>query len=966
MASGNGPHDINREPLYNSKIINIYVEYLRDHYPDLDIDSLLDFAGMTRYAVEDPGHWFSQNQVNRFHEFISEKTGNENIAREAGRYATDSKASGALRQYALGFITLSSVYRMLEKQASNMSRSFTLRTKKLSRNKIEVTVIHKPGVDEKPYQCENRIGTFESMAKLFTRDFAKVEHPECIHSGGENCVYIISWGKTSSVMWKLARNYSLIFSTLASAVLFFVLPILPWLVFVLICSLVTGSFWLRSEYLKNRDLTETIETQGDAAKDLLDEINIRHENALLVHEIGQATSTILEIEDLLNNITNIMEKRLDFDRGMIMLANNEKTRLLYTAGYGYNKENEELLKGIEFHLDNPLSRGIAVLTYKQQKPFLVNDTSEIKKDLSERSLEFVRKIGALSFICVPIVYETEALGILAVDNVESKRPLTQSDINLLMGVASQMAVSIVNAMSFQKLQESEKKYRELIENANSIILRMDPLGNIAFFNEFAQRFFGYTEDEIMGSNLIGTILPDTESSRNSLKGVVASLGRDPELQVVTENENVLRNGEKVWVAWTYKPIFKTGGEIKEILCIGNDITQLKQAEEEKKDLEAQLQRAQKMEAIGTLAGGIAHDFNNVLQAIFSNIQLLMLGMDLSDPGYSRLESVKEAVQRASDLTKRLLIFGRKVESSLSPIDLKEEVLQVSKMLGQTIPKMINIELDLEEKVNVVNADSVQIEQILMNLGINARDAMPDGGKLTFELKNVNLGIEYCKTHLGPTPGEYVRLSISDTGHGMDKEVQEHMYEPFYTTKEPSKGTGLGLSTVYGIVKSHGGHITCESAPGEGTTFQILFPVLREDKKVSAERNIDGTVPGGNETILVVDDESSVREPAVELLANLGYRVLTAPDGETALSLYRKNPRDIDLIILDLIMPGMGGRRCLEELLKINPEVKVVIASGESVTPDEEKILTKQAKYFIGKPYEAKKILNVLREVLEKD
>ncbi|MFC1883365.1 ATP-binding protein [Thermodesulfobacteriota bacterium] len=966
MVSGNIPDVTNNESLYNSKIINIFIEYLRDHYSDVDVDSLLDYAGMTRYEVEDQGHWFSQAQVDRFHEVVSEKTGNKHIAREAGRYATDSQASGALRQYALGFITLSSVYRMLEKQASNLSRGFRLKTKRLARNKVEVTVSPKPGVNEKPYQCENRIGMFESMAKLFTKNYAKVEHSLCFHKGDESCIYIITWGRTSSLVWKVISNYSLLISIIVSALFFFLLPATQWVTLVLGCIFITGAFWLRSELAKNKELTETIENQGDAAKDLLSEMNIRHENALLIHEIGQATSTILDTDKLLKTITNVMEKRLDFNRGIIMLANKERTRLIYTAGYGYSEDKEELLRGTEFNLANPLSKGIAVQAFKKKKPFLINDTSQIEKDLSERSLEFVRKTGALSFICVPIVYENDALGILAVDNVESKRPLTRSDISLLMGVASQAAVSIVNAMSFQKLQESERKYRDLVENANSIILRMDPSGNIAFFNEFAQRFFGYNEDEILGRNVVGTILPNKENSKNGLKEVVKSLSHDPELQVVTENETLLRNGEKAWVAWTYKPIFENSGNIHEILCIGNDITQLKHAEKEKKDLEAQLQRAQKMEAIGTLAGGIAHDFNNVLQAVFSNIQIIMMGMTDKDPAYSRLDSILKSVQRASDLTKRLLIFGRKVESSLSPINLKEEVLQVSKMLEQTIPKMIEIELALEEEINVVNADAVQIEQILMNLGINARDAMPDGGRLRFELENVNLDSKYCKTHLGPTPGEYVQLSISDTGHGMGKETLDHMFEPFFTTKEPSKGTGLGLSTVYGIVKSHGGYITCESATGEGTTFRILFPVLKENNQIHGKGEIDGNIKGGDETILLVDDESNIREAAVELLVGLGYRVLTAPDGESALSQYEKNWKEIDLIILDLIMPGMGGRRCLEALLKINPKVKVVIASGESVDLVSEKALAKQAKCFICKPYGAKKMFNVLRETLEED
>ena len=293
-------------------------------------------------------------------------------------------------------------------------------------------------------------------------------------------------------------------------------------------------------------------------------------------------------------------------------------------------------------------------------------------------------------------------------------------------------------------------------------------GNITFFNEFAQKFFGYAEDEILGKNVLGTILPDTESTKRDIKGLTKILQKDPERQIVSEDENILRSGESVWIAWTYKPIFDGNKQLKEILCIGNDITELKRSAQEKKTLEAQLQGAQKMEAIGTLAGGIAHDFNNILQAIIGYTQILLMGKDSSDPDHEKLEAIETSAQRASELTKRLLIFGRKVESQLRPVDLNQEVVQVSKMLERTIPKMINIEIKLADNLKVINADPVQIEQIMMNMGVNARDAMPDGGKLIFETKNVTLDEEYCKNHLGCSPGEYVLLKVSDTGHGMDK------------------------------------------------------------------------------------------------------------------------------------------------------------------------------------------------------
>jgi len=672
---------------------------------------------------------------------------------------------------------------------------------------------------------------------------------------------------------------------------------------------------------------------------------------------------MLDIDKLITTVVNIMNKRLDFDRGMIMLANKEKNRLLYAKGYGYTKDHEDLLRGTEFHLDNPESKGVFILAFKKQKPFLLNDISENAKNFSKRSLELAKHMDVKSLICVPIVYEKKSLGILAVDNIESKRLLTQSDMNLLMGVGSQTAISIINAMSFQRVQESETKYRDLVENANSIILRRDIKGNITFFNEFAQKFFGYAENEILGRNILGTILPDTESTKRDIETLSKTLHEDPKRHMVSEDESILSSGKSVWIAWTYKPIFDGNNHLKEILCIGNDITELKRSAQEKKALEAQLQGAQKMEAIGTLAGGIAHDFNNILQAIIGYTQIMLMGKDLSDPDHEKLEAIESSAQRASELTKRLLIFGRKVESQLRPVDLNQEVVQVSKMLERTIPKMIRIELNLSDNLQVINGDPVQIEQIMMNMGVNARDAMPDGGKLFFETKNVTLDEKFCKNHLGASPGEYVLLKVSDTGHGMDKELQEHIFEPFFTTKETGKGTGLGLAMVYGIVKSHVGYITCMSEPGEGTAFSIYFPIIESEIDSRVSKEAEAPIKGGTETILLVDDEESIRQLGEELLGSFGYAVLTAPDGESALELYEKENEHVDLVILDLSMPGMGGKRCLEKVLKVNPQVKVIIASGYSVNGPTKETIELGARDFISKPFEASHLLKKVREVL---
>ncbi|MCG7853097.1 MAG: GAF domain-containing protein, partial [Methanosarcinaceae archaeon] len=465
------------EPLYNSRLINNCVEYAKKFHPEVDLAPILHHAGIISYELEDPGHWFNQQQVDRFNEMLAEKTGDSSISRKIGRYAVSSQVSGTLRQHALGFVTTASAYRMLGRLAQDLSRAHEFKTSQIARNKVEITVTQRPGVNEKPYQCDNRLGLFESLSKLFTNKFAEVEHASCLHKGSQIGHYIITWEKTPALIWKMVRNYSLMLGILVSLALLFVLPILPWVVITLVFVVLVLLFSFVSSHLEKKELIKTVENQGDAAKDLLDEMNIRYNNALLVQEIGQATSQILEIDKIVSSVVSVMESRLDFDRGMIMLANKKKTRLIYAGGYGYNKEQEIFLRGTEFHLDNLHSKGMFVSAFNNQKAILLNDISKNGKDFSARTLETAKRMGVKSLICVPIVYENKALGILTVDNVKSKRVLTQSDMNVLKGVASQTAVNIVEAISFQKLQESEKKYRDLVENANSIILRRDISGN---------------------------------------------------------------------------------------------------------------------------------------------------------------------------------------------------------------------------------------------------------------------------------------------------------------------------------------------------------------------------------------------------------------------------------------------------------------------------------------------------------
>jgi signal transduction histidine kinase/ActR/RegA family two-component response regulator len=397
----------------------------------------------------------------------------------------------------------------------------------------------------------------------------------------------------------------------------------------------------------------------------------------------------------------------------------------------------------------------------------------------------------------------------------------------------------------------------------------------------------------------------------------------------------------------------------------SEIADRKQAEEEKEMLQAQLIQAQKMEAIGTLAGGIAHDFNNSLQAISNYVELMNyeVSHDVQGPNYSR--KIMRIIKNSSKLNSQLLTFSRKIESQLRPTRLNTLITQVQTLLERTIPKRIKIEIDLEKNLKIIQGDSGQIEQILLNLALNAGHAMPDGGKITLKTRNIILDQAFANTHRGTNPGEYVLLNIYDTGHGIEKEIQDRIFEPFFTTKAPGQGTGLGLSMVYGVVENHRGHIECDSEPGAGTCFSIYFPVIKSEKvlidEISTKKEI---IAAGNEGILMVEDNESILDAAKILLQDFGYEVSTATNAEKALEIYNAEKEKIDLVILDLNMPGMGGRECLDKMREIEPGLKTIITSGYSSAEIFEDIHQSGTSVFVEKPYQIEDLLKTIRDVLD--
>lgn len=443
MQSSGERNDV---PLYNSRIIDAFIKLVKRRYHHVDVADLLSYAGMNLYEISDQGHWFTQRQIDLFYERLVQLTENEHIAREAGQYAGSPESSGVMRQFFLGLVGPLKAYEMIGKGALNFTRSSVYSARKLTDNKVEITVTPAPGVREKPFQCENRIGFFEAILKLFTTDMPDVQHPECMFRGGDVCRYVVSWRRTQSDAWRKIRNYSAFLLLVAFLALVITNPSISLLWPASVSLMIILFLSWQVKRLETRELNSAISNLRDSTDKLLEQININYNNILIANEVGQAVNRYSHLDEILENVIHVLEKRLNYDRGMILLANRAKTSLHFRSGFGYSKEMEALMQKTSFHLDRPESKGIFVISFREQKPFLVNQFDEISADLSAHSLAFARKLGAQSFIVCPIVCEGESIGILVVDNIVTKKPLIQSDRGLLMGIASVVGISIRNAV----------------------------------------------------------------------------------------------------------------------------------------------------------------------------------------------------------------------------------------------------------------------------------------------------------------------------------------------------------------------------------------------------------------------------------------------------------------------------------------------------------------------------------------
>lgn len=512
--------------------------------------------------------------------------------------------------------------------------------------------------------------------------------------------------------------------------------------------------------------------------------------------------------------------------------------------------------------------------------------------------------------------------------------------------------------SEKKLKETNRFLRNILDSSSSIsIMSTDLDQNILFWNKGAENIFGYKSEEIVGIKKTDILYPGEEEK--ALVEDIRSLIRQNKKAITCEIREVAKDGRKLWINLNLTPRFDEKGNVIGILGIGEDIT-------ERKRLQNQLGQDEKMKAIGTLAGGVAHDFNNILAAIIGFTEIAALQIPEESKAKESLKQVLDAGRRARDLVKQILAFSRKGEQERIPIEITPIVKETLKLLRSSVPTTVEIRQDIERDPAIVEADPTQIQQILMNLCANASHAMSErGGVLEVGIQNVQVrdwDSEFGR--LDMSPGNYVRLAVSDTGQGMTPEVLERAFEPYYTTKERGEGTGLGLSVVHGIVKSYGGTITAYSEPGKGSTFHVYFPVIEKKGEIPETEEV-APIPTGNERILFIDDEFPLVDLGKQMLEKLGYEVTIRTSSIEALKLFKVKPSEFDLVITDMTMPNMTGEKLAVELMKIRSDTPVIICTGYSRYISEKKAKDMGVRAFVMKPLMMRDLARTVRKVLDK-
>lgn len=898
------------------------IDYVEERSPTL-VESLLKGLGPELEGVADvkefltdSHNWISSDLLIRLYDRVKELCGNEDVVFDIGFESVAKRRLGYIQR--ILFFAIRNHGRTLKRIQSlndKFNRNKRVQLAELDRDGAVVRLEWFKDIPMTRDFCLMNRGVYTAVPVVWNEPPLQLEERKCYFEGDDYCEYHLSWKRRPSFKRLLLRL------------------IAPWrLARATIEELEQDKELLRDKYAEVHSLNLQLKSQLDRLVSL--------------QEASKAILSTLDIDELLTLILQGLVDVSVLDRAAIFLVDEEREELFFAHAVGTDPSYLEDVRSYSV----PLIKEANILARVVQtgEPEWVEDVaaSNINKENP-----LIKRFQPEAFIAIPLKVRGKVLGVLVGDQQKAGGKVISTERDFLISFSNQIAIAIHNANLYRKLEESERQYREMVENAHEGIWVVDENGIITFANQRLSTILGY--EEMLGRNINQLVTPDKK--RILLKLLVQNMRG---LVAQEEIQMICKEGDHVSAIISSVPIMD-GERYKGSFAMVTDIT-------EKKRMEAQLLHQQKMESIGTMAGGIAHDFNNILTGVLGYASLLKHRLRDQTESKRFIDIIETSSLRAADLVRQLLAFSRGTQpEDLQVVYPNRVIRETTRLLESSLGKDLQLELDLSQGLPPIAANSTQVQQAVLNLCLNARDAMPNGGKITISSAAVDLGGKSSSQYkdLVAEPGQYVRVRVADNGIGISQEDLDKIFDPFFTTKEVGKGSGLGLAMVYGIVQNSRGYVHVESDKGKGTVFDLFFRVAKDKDREQSLRRLTPNL-AGEETVLLVDDEPMVRDLGNEILRSYGYQVVLACDGLEALEIYESRGADIDLVVLDLLMPKLGGKDTLTRLRELNPAAKVLICSGYGSRENELQQMMASGVNLVQKPFKPEELVSAVRQVLD--
>ncbi|MGD9037129.1 MAG: response regulator [Syntrophobacterales bacterium] len=907
------------------------IDYVEERSPTLigpllkDLGPELEGVADVKDFLTDSNNWISTDLLIRLYDRVKELFGKDDVVFDIGFDSVGKRRLGYIERIFLSafrsYVRAPNKYALTIKHLQILNDRFN-RTKRVHIDDLrkDGAVVRLEWFKDIPMTrdfCLMNRGVYTAVPVAWNEPPCQLEEHKCYFKGDEYCEYHISWQRPPSVKRLLLRI------------------IAPWrLARATIEELEQDKELLRDKYAEVHGLNIQLKSQIDRLVSL-----------------QEASTAILSTLDIQELMTLILRRLVDvsvLDRAAIFLLDEEQ-EILYLA-HAVGAPTEYIKEAESYTVPLQKKSNIIARVARTGKPELVDNVadSQINKENP-----LIKQFQPQAFIALPLKVRGKVFGVLVGDQEKAGGQVISTERDFLISFSNQIAIAIHNANLYLKLEESERQYRELVENAHEGIWVVDENGIITFANQRLSAILGH--EDMLGRNINQLVTPDKKRILlnllvQNMRGLVAQ----------EEIQMICKEGEHVSAIISSVPIMD-GERYKGSFAMVTDIT-------EKKRMETKLLHQQKMESIGTMAGGIAHDFNNILTGVLGYASLLKHRLRDQEETKRFIDIIETSSLRAADLVRQLLAFSRGTQpEDLQVVYPNRVIRETTRLLESSLGKDLQLELDLNQGLPPIAANSTQVQQAVLNLCLNARDAMPNGGKITISSAAVALGGKSSPQYkdLAAEPGQYVRIRVADNGIGISQEDLDKIFDPFFTTKEVGKGSGLGLAMVYGIVQNSRGYVHVDSAEGSGTVFDLFFRVAEDkDRQQSLRRLTPGLA--GEETVLLVDDEPMVRDLGNEILRSYGYQVVLACDGLEALEIYESRGADIDLVVLDLIMPKLGGRDTLTGLRKLNPTAKVIICSGYGSRENGLQQLMASGVNLVHKPFKPEELVLAVRQALDEE